>query len=165
MMPHWTNILNYPHMSWQNILKTIYIKRYLCSIDLACTIFLIHKCLKLFPMNLIKVIKSNNSKFIKIISASSSESGSLSSGYWWKEICSVEQSCGAANISNWFQGEPGDIYNKSKHGLRMKSDLSLRADIMFLFLNDEHKTSNYYNYKYSGSMKWVCKLCRGHQQI
>ena len=35
----------------------------------------------------------------------------------------------------------------------MKSDLSLRADIMFLFLNDERKTSNYYNYKYSDSMK------------
>ena len=108
-------------------------------------------------MNLIKVIKSNNSKFIKIISASSSESGSLSSGYWWKEICIVWSS---QNISNWFQGEPGDIYNKSKHGLRMKSDLSLRADIMFLFLNDDHKTSNYYNYKYSASMKWVCKLGR-----
>ena len=139
------------------------IKRYyLCSIDLACKIFLIHKCLKLFPMNLIKVIKSNNSKFIKIISASSSESGSLSSGYWWKEICIVWSS---QNISNWFQGEPGDIYNKSKHGLRMKSDLSLRADIMFLFLNDDHKTSNYYNYKYSASMKWVCKLSRGQQQI
>ena len=113
-------------------------------------------------MNLIKVIKSYNSKFIKIISASSSESGSLSRGYWWKEICSE---CGAGNGSNWFQGEPGGIYNKSKHGLRMKSDLSLRADIMFLCLNDEHKTSNYYNYKYSASMKWVCKLCRGQQQI
>ena len=123
----------------KTLLKTKYIKRYLSSIDLACEIFLIHKCLKLFPMNLIKVIKSHNSKFIKIISASSSESGSLSSGYWWKEICIVWSS---QNISNWFQGEPGDIYNKSKHGLRMKSDLSLRADIMFLFLNDERKTSN-----------------------
>ena len=45
------------------------------------------------------------------------------------------------------------ITSQNTDGLRMKSDLSLRADIMFLFLNDERKTSNYYNYKYSDSMK------------
>lgn len=85
-------------------------------------------------MNLIKVIKSNNSKFIKIISASSSESGSLSWGYWWKEICSVEQSCGAENISNWFQGEPGDIYNKSKQGLSTNEKWLVSAGWYYVFI-------------------------------
>ena len=140
----------------KTFLKTKYIKRYPSSIDLACEIFLIHKCLKLFPMNLIKVIKSHNSKFIKIISASSSESGSLSWGYWWKEICTVEQRTFLID----FKVNPEIfITSQNRDWLRLKSDLSLRADIMFLCLNDDRKTSNYYNYKYSGSMKWVCKLC------